>query len=93
MNHIHYFPIFVYSPTSIIMQTLEWTKEEAEKLKKAQIEIKARLFSNNLAYQTFDATLCKQGELVHEYADGKREIWDFSGVTAPHIVKVLLPNA
>ena len=75
------------------MQTLEWTKEEAEKLKATDERTKARLFANNLAYQTFDATLCKQGELLHEYADGKREIWDFSGVTAPHIVKVLLPNA
>ena len=69
---------------------LEWSPEELRRLQVGQDEIKARLFAHNLAFQYFDANVCKEGELIHEYASGKKELWDFSGKTTPFIIKVLI---
>ena len=79
--------------TSSEVSTLDWSEEEINKLNETENRIKARLFDHNLPYQYFDADLCKEGEFIHEFADGKKELWDFTGNTKPFLIKVLIPNA
>lgn len=70
-------------------ELLEWTPEEAARLRIGEEQIKARLFAHNLAYQYFDPEHCKEGELVHEYPGGKKELWDFSGNRPYCLIRVI----
>lgn len=73
------------------LNTLDWipSPEETEKLRIREQEIKAKLFAHDLAYQYFDPEHCKEGELIHEYVDGKKELWDFSGNRKYCLIKVI----
>jgi hypothetical protein len=75
------------------MGELNWTKEEKARLDEGRMEIKLRLHKHDLPFQFFDKDICSKGELCHEYADGRIEVWDFSGKSAPHMLRTVTQHA